>query len=114
MDRKLTERRFPSKEVITTFNTIVHTEDSFMKSMKDPDKAMAASASVVALHQGGLVHATAEQLELVDGEIGYKIEGGELPPHLTSADVNKLVDVTDRYSYQLNEDDGSFVLKESK
>ena len=85
-----------------------------MKSMQDPDKAMAASASVVALHQGGLAHATAEQLELADGEIGYKIEGGELPPNLTTEDVSKLVDVTDRYTYQLNEDDDSFVLKESK
>ena len=111
MDRKLTERRFPSEEVISAYNTITDTEETFMRSLQDPDKAIAASSSVVSLQQAG-VDATAEQLELENGSVTYQITTDGKPENLTDEDLEKLVDVTDRYKPELTKDGKSFVLQE--
>ena len=108
MDKKLTEHRFPSDEVISTYNKINETEETFMESLKDPDKAIAVSSSVLSLEKAGVPNVTAEQLELENGKISYKITTD--PSGLTEEELKDLVDVTDRFQHDLLED--GFILKE--
>ena len=111
MDKKLTELGFPSEEVLATYNEITPTEDKFFRSLDDPEKALAVSSSVVSLRKAG-IDVTAEQLELDNGKTAYSISTDGLPPNLTIEDLESLVDVTDKYHHELQEDQASFVLKE--
>ena len=55
MDRKLTEQRFPSSDMLKEYNKINETNEQFMKSLTDPDKGIAASSSVLRLKNNNLV-----------------------------------------------------------
>lgn len=118
MDRKLTEQRFPSSDMLREYNKINETNEQFMKSLTDPDKGIVASSSVLKLKDKNL-EVTAEQIELQDSEsISYKLTVDHDGTNLTEGDLQNLVDVTDRYSYMVetNEEPNSttFVLKEDK
>ncbi len=116
MDRKLTEQRFPSSDMLKEYNKINETNEQFMKSLTDPDKGIVVSSSVLKLKDNN-VEVTAEQIELHDSEgISYKLTVDHDGTDLTEGDLQDLVDVTNRYSYVMETDDGltstTFVLKE--
>lgn len=118
MDRKLTEQRFPSSDMLREYNKINETNEQFMKSLTDPDKGIVVSSSVLKLKDNNL-EVTAEQIELHDSEgVSYKLTVDHDGKNLTEGDLQDLVDVTDRYSYmtETNEDLNitTFVLKEDK
>ena len=112
MDRKLAEHRFPSDEVLSAFNQLTGTEEELMKSLQNPDHAIAASSSVVSLQQVGVEAVTAEQLELDNGQTAYKITTDGVPSTISTEALEDLVDVTDRVKPELQEDGTSFILKE--
>ena len=118
MDRKLTEHRFPSSDMLKEYNKINETNEQFMKSLTDPDKGIAASSSVLRLKNNNL-EVTAEQIELRDSDgISYKLTVDHDGTNLTEGDLQNLVVVTDRYSYMVENNEDSktttFVLKEDK
>lgn len=116
MDRKLTEQRLPSSDMLREYNKINETNEQFMKSLIDPDKGIAVSSSVLKLKDNNIA-VTAEQIELHDSEgISYKLTVDHDGKDLTEGDLQDLVDVTNRYSYVIQTNDTfnstTFVLKE--
>lgn len=111
MDKKLTKHRLPSDEVLQTYKEITPTEEKFMKSLQNPDQALAASSVVTNLKKNGVPTATAEQLELDNGSINYEITG-DFPAGLSEDQLKQMVDVTDKFPCELQEDSSKFVLKE--